>query len=78
MTSIDDLYITYGKSSIVPISSIAQVRYYSEHNVQPVLVYPSEKEENKLTFWYLKDDTRSLYVQYRKYISDKLKENHVH
>lgn len=58
---------------MIPINKISQVEFYALRGVQPVLVYPSEKEKykGKLTFWYTKESTRKLYVEYRKYMFDK-------
>lgn len=70
ITTPDQLADAYGKKEILPITSLAQVEFYIRHGVQPVLVYPSEKADI-MAFWYLKKDTRKLYVDYRKYINDK-------
>lgn len=67
----DELIDEYGKDNLIPITSLSQVKFYTTHGAQPLLVYPSKKADI-MAFWYLKSKTtRRLYVDYRKYINDK-------
>lgn len=77
--TIEDLKNEYGNNALIPINNILQVKFYALRGIQPLLVYPSEKEkcEGKLTFWYTKDSTQKLYIEYRKYMSDKYNESGV-
>ena len=67
---LDSLIAKYGREELIPITSLSQVKYYIEHGIQPCFVYPSNRCDI-LAFWYLKKDTRKLFVDYRKYINDK-------
>ena len=71
ITTPEQLQALYKNKNLIPVTSLAQVRFYTLHGAQPLLVYPSEKSEDIMTFWYLKKDTQKLFVDYRKYINDK-------
>ncbi len=66
----EQLQEAYKDTKLIPVTSLAQVKFYVEHGVQPLLVYPSERADI-MAFWYPKKDTYRLYVDYRKYINDK-------
>ena len=70
ITTPEQLKKAYEGRTLIPVTSLAQVKFYVEHGAQPLLVYPSERADI-MAFWYLKRDTYRLYVDYRKYINDK-------
>ena len=70
ITTPEQLQEAYKDTKLIPVTSLAQVKFYVEHGVQPLLVYPSERADI-MAFWYPKKDTYRLYVDYRKYINDK-------
>lgn len=57
--SVDKLIKDYG-DTIVGISFMPQVLFYIEHGIQPEYVFPKENNENRATFWFLKDKTYHL------------------
>ena len=68
VTNLEEAFDCYGKENLVPITFLKQVKYYIQRNVQPILVYPKEGDETKLTYWFLKAET-----QYVKRMWDETK-----
>ena len=42
VTNLEEAFDCYGKDNLVPITFLKQVKYYIQHCVQPILVYPKE------------------------------------
>lgn len=55
----------YGKENIVSIVNIAQILFYADENVQPVLIYRSEFDK-KLVAYYLMEDTENAWRKWRR------------
>ena len=62
ITTPEQLQEAYKDTKLIPVTSLAQVKFYVEHGVQRADI---------MAFWYPKKDTYRLYVDYRKYINDK-------
>lgn len=71
ITTPEQLEEMYDMKNLLPITSLAQVKFYILHGEQPLLVYPSKKADI-MAFWYPKNHTtKRLFTDYRKYINDK-------
>lgn len=53
ITTPEQLQEAYKDTKLIPVTSLAQVKFYVEHGVQPLLVYPSERADI-MAFWYPK------------------------
>lgn len=56
--NLEEAFDCYGRDNLVPITFLKQVRFYLQNCIQPVLVYPKEGDESKLTYWFLKAETQ--------------------
>lgn len=50
----------YGEDSLIPISFIKQIIFYTSHGCQPKFTCESEKEKGKIVCWFLKSETSYL------------------
>lgn len=50
--TLEDAFNCYGRDNLVPITFLKQVKFYLQNEVQPVLVYPKEGDETRLTYWF--------------------------
>lgn len=55
----------YGIESLVPISSIKQLIFYTSHGIQPECIGESEKETGKIVAWFHKNKTYEIYKQWQ-------------
>ena len=58
VTNLEEAFDCYGKENLVPITFLKQVKFYIQNCVQPILVYPKEGDDTKLTYWFLKAETQ--------------------
>ena len=62
--TLEDAFNCYGRDNLVPITFLKQVKFYLQSEVQPVLVYPKEGDETRLTYWFLKAETQYVKKQW--------------
>lgn len=64
--SLDEAISVYGKDSLVPISSIKQIIFYTKHGLQPEFVWESEKENGKIVAWFHKKKSELVYRRWQE------------
>lgn len=64
--SLEEAKSVYGEYSLVPISSIKQIIFYTRHGCQPKFVWESEKEEGKIVAWFHKKESELIYKRWQK------------
>lgn len=62
--SLDEAKSVYGENSLVPISSIKQIIFYTRHGCQPKFVWESEKEKGKIVAWFHKKESELIYKRW--------------
>ena len=75
--SLEEVFEAFGKDGVIPITCMQQIIFYlSNYNIQPVWTVPSETNEGKLAFYFIKAETKRPYEawQKRKVEKEKLKE----
>ena len=62
--TLEDAFNCYGRDNLVPITFLKQVKFCLQNEVQPILVYPKEGDETRLTYWFLKAETQYVKKQW--------------
>ena len=59
--SLDEAKAVYGEDSLIPISSLKQIIFYTAHGLQPEFIWESEKEKGKIVAWFHKNKSELIY-----------------
>lgn len=62
--SLEEATECYGRENLIPIDFIKQQIFYTQQGVQPKFVWEKEDSPGKMTFWYLKSETRWVYQKW--------------
>lgn len=63
--SLEELMEYYGKDNVVPVDLIRQQIFYAKKGVQPKFIYENEDGSGRLTCWYLKEETKAVYQEWK-------------
>ena len=65
--SFDEVVEAFGEDNLVVITFMPQIIFYlSNFNIQPVWTTPSEVNDNKLAFYFIKAETKKPYEAWQK------------
>ena len=59
--NLEEAETVYGKDSLVGISKIDQIIFYTKHGLQPELILPSDKVNGHVVCWFHKNKTKLIY-----------------
>lgn len=62
--TLGDAFVEYGRENLIPIDFIKQQLFYAKHGCQPEFIWEKESEPGRLTCWYLKSETQSVYKEW--------------
>ena len=62
--SLEEAKSVYGENSLVPITSLKQLIFYTKHGLQPEFVWESEKENGRIVFWFHKKKSELIYKRW--------------
>ena len=62
--SLEEAIDCYGRENLIPIDNLKQAIFYIKHGCQPRFVWEKEKCPNKITFWFLKNETAYIYQKW--------------
>lgn len=63
-SSKDEVFEHYSREELVFIDNIRQIIFYSKHGCQPEYVCENEVKPGKISAWYLKKKTESVYKKW--------------
>ena len=70
--SFDEVVEAFGEDNLVVITFMPQIIFYlSNFNIQPVWTTPSEVNDNKLAFYFIKAETKKPYEAWQRRRSEK-------
>ena len=65
--SFEEVVEAFGEDNLVVITFMPQIIFYlSNFNIQPVWTTPSEVNDNKLAFYFIKAETKKPYEAWQK------------
>ena len=65
--SFEEVVEAFGEDNLVAITFMPQIIFYlSNFNIQPVWTTPSEVNDNKLAFYFIKAETKKPYKLWQK------------
>ena len=65
--SFEEVLEAFGEDNLVVITFMPQIIFYlSNFNIQPVWTTPSEVNDNKLAFYFIKAETKKPYEAWQK------------
>ena len=65
--SFEEVVEAFGEDNLVVITFMPQIIFYlSNFNIQPVWTTPSEVNDNKLAFYFIKAETKKQYEAWQK------------
>lgn len=65
--SFEEVVEAFGEDNLVVITFMPQIIFYlSNFNIQPVWTTPSEVNDNKLAFYFIKAETKKPYEEWQK------------
>lgn len=65
--SLEEVFEAFGEDGVIPITFMPQIIFYlSNYNIQPVWTIPSETNEGKLAFYFIKAETKKPYEAWQK------------
>ena len=65
--SFEEVVEAFGEDNLVVITFMPQIIFYlSNFNIQPVWTTPSEVNDNKLSFYFIKAETKKPYEAWQK------------
>lgn len=70
--TLEEAESVYGKGSLVGISKIDQIIFYTRHGLQPELTLPSDKVDGHIVCWFHKNKTKLIYQRWNE---ERLKNN---
>lgn len=60
--SLEEVFEAFGEDGVIPITYMPQIIFYlSNYKIQPVWTIPSETNEGKLAFYFIKAETKKPY-----------------
>lgn len=62
--TLENCFKCYGRGNLVAIDNLKQAILYCRMGVQPKFVYENENKPGKMTFWYLKSESRYCYEKW--------------
>lgn len=63
--SIEEAKTVYGEDSLVAISLLSQIIFYTKNGLQPKFIWESEKEQGKIVAWYHKGESELVYKRWQ-------------
>ena len=65
--SLEEVFEAFGEDGVIPITYMPQIIFYlSNYKIQPVWTIPSEINEGKLAFYFIKAETKKPYEAWQK------------
>lgn len=64
--SLGEAKKVYGEDALIPITSLKQLIFYTQHGLQPEFVWESEKEKGKIVFWFHKKKSELIYQRWQE------------
>ena len=64
--TLEEAESVYGKGSLVGISKIDQIIFYTRHGLQPELTLPSDKVDGHIVCWFHKNKTKLIYQRWNE------------
>lgn len=65
--SFDEVVEAFGEDNLVAITFMPQIIFYlSNYNIQPVWTIPSDTNEGKVAFYFIKAETKKPYEAWQK------------
>lgn len=70
--SLEEVFEAFGEDNLVAITFMPQIIFYlSNYNIQPVWTTPSEVNNEKLAFYFIKAETKKPFEAWQKRRSEK-------
>ena len=65
--SFDEVVEAFGEDNLIAITFMPQIIFYlSNYNIQPVWTIPSDTNEGKVAFYFIKAETKKPYESWQK------------
>lgn len=64
--SLEEAKSVYGEESLIPISQLKQIIFYTQHGLQPEFIWESEKDSGKIVAWFHKKKSELIYKRWQK------------
>ena len=65
--SFDEVVEAFGEDNLIAITFMPQIIFYlSNYNIQPVWTIPSDTNEGKVAFYFIKAETKKPYKAWQK------------
>ena len=63
-SSLDECIEYYGRENLIAIDNLKQIIYYTTSGCQPKYVCEHELKPGKISAWFLKKDTNTVYSKW--------------